>query len=69
MILKPMNDPKPMLPDCASRQTGKAVLLDIINRHRRRADDLQALVEMLPDKLTTQQDDALWGIACSLERP
>lgn len=53
----------------ASRQTGKAVLLDIIARHKKRAAELQALHDMIPDELTTHEDDALWAIACDLKRP
>lgn len=53
---------------CASRMQGKSVLKDIIHRLRRRADDLQALHDMLPEKPTPEQDEALWQIAVSMER-
>lgn len=53
----------------ACRQKGKAVLRDIIHRLRRRADDLEKLYDMLPTNPTPEQDEALWEIACSIERP
>lgn len=52
----------------AARQMGKAVLKDIIHRLRRRADDIQKLHDMLPEKPTPEQDEALWQIAVSMER-
>lgn len=60
----------PQNQDCcmAARQMGKAVLKDIIHRLRRRADDIQKLHDMLPEKPTPEQDEALWQIAVSMER-
>lgn len=51
------------------RQAGKAVLKDVIHRLRRRANELQTLCDMLPEQPTAEQDEALWNIACSLQRP
>jgi hypothetical protein len=67
----PEKCPEPKTTDCcmASRQQGKAVIRDLIARLHRRADDLQKLHDMLPEKPTPEQDDALWQIAVSLERP
>lgn len=53
----------------AYRQTGKAVIKDLIKRHQDRAADLQNLLNLLPDELSKNQDDALWNIACSIPRP
>lgn len=47
---------------------GKAVINDIIHRLRRRADNLQTLLDMLPSNPTPQQDEALWQVACGMER-
>lgn len=46
----------------AARQTGKASLRDIIQHLHRRADDLQKLHDMLPEKPTKEQDEALWNV-------
>jgi hypothetical protein len=63
---------KPQQPDnccgMAMRQSGRAVINDVIYRLRRRADHLQALADMLPAVPTAQQDEALWQIACDIER-
>lgn len=53
---------------CCSRQSGRAVIGDIIYRLRQKADYLQKLMDMLPAKPTPEQDNALWHIACDLER-
>jgi hypothetical protein len=50
------------------RQSGRAVLNDVIHRLRSKADAIQKLSDMLPEKPTPEQDDALWKIACDLER-
>ena len=50
------------------RQSGRAVINDVIHRLRRKADDLEKLANMLPAQLTPEQDQALWNIACDLER-
>ena len=50
------------------RQNGRAVLNDVIQRLRRKADDLEKLANMLPAQPTPEQDQALWNIACNLER-
>ena len=59
-------------PDCCNtacaRQNGRAVINDVIQRLRRRADDLEKLANMLPAQPTPEQDQALWNIACDLER-
>jgi len=61
--------PLPQSQDCMGcRQTGKAVLKDIIHRLHNRADHIQKLHDMLPEKPTPEQDEALWQIAVSLER-
>ena len=53
---------------CGSRQSGKAVMKDIIHRLHRKADNLQTLVNMLPEQPTAEQDLQLWEIASSMER-
>lgn len=55
-------------PDCCmgSRDSGKAILKDKIRHLRRRADDLQNLHDMLPGKLTPEQDEALQQVALSI---
>jgi hypothetical protein len=53
---------------CASRQSGKAAIKGIIHRLRRKADNLQSLVNMLPEQPTAEQDQQLWEIACDMER-
>lgn len=65
-LCKAATDSQPMA--CCGRQSGKAVLKDIIHRHRRKADNLQALVNMLPEQPTPEQDQQLWELACSMER-
>jgi hypothetical protein len=54
---------------CGSRQSGKAVLRDLIERLRRAADQLQVLHDMLPERPTNEQDNALWTVAFQLPRP
>lgn len=58
-----------MAMNMACRQSGKAVLADNVARLRRRADELQILHDTLPEKLSREQDEAIWSIACSLHRP
>lgn len=53
---------------CCGRQAGKAVLKDMIHRLRTRANHLQTLVDMLPETPTPEQDQALWNVACGMER-
>lgn len=53
---------------CGNRQSGKAVMKDIIHRLRRKADNLQTLVNMLPEQPTAEQDQQLWELACAMER-
>ncbi len=53
---------------CSGRQSGKAVLNDIIHRLRRKAENLQTLVNMLPEQPTAEQDQQLWELACAMER-
>lgn len=53
---------------CSSRQSGRAVLKDVIRRLRQRANELQILSDMLPAEPTPEQDEALWRIACEFER-
>ena len=53
---------------CASRLSGKAVMKDIIHRLRRKADNLQTLINMLPEQPTAEQDAQLWELACDMER-
>ena len=45
---------------------GKAVIEDVIHRLRSKADNLQTLIDMLPEKPTPEQDDALWAIAVDI---
>ena len=60
--------PPPSLDCVANRQAGKSVLKDIIHRLRRRAEAVQILHDTLPEKMSPQQDEAIWQLACSLER-
>ena len=53
---------------CCGRQSGRAVIRDIIHRLRSKADALQKLSDMLPAEPTPEQDEALWRIACDIER-
>ena len=62
----PPKDPEPINQCFAMREQGKAVLRDKIARLRRRADELQILHDMLPEKPTAQQDEALWSIAYAI---
>lgn len=43
--------------------------MNLIERHRRRAADLQTMLDMLPSNPTPEQDQALWNLACVMERP
>lgn len=52
----------------ACRQSGRAVIADIIHRLERKAQHLKTLSGMLPANLTPEQDDALWHVACDIER-
>jgi hypothetical protein len=70
-----MTTPVPTSPDCATpqsccgmRQSGRAVINDIIHRLRRRADHLETLSKMLPAEPTHEQDEALWQVAVTMER-
>lgn len=54
---------------CGTRENGKALLRSVIERHRRHADNLQRLHDMLPEKPAPEQDEALWSIVCQLPRP
>lgn len=47
---------------------GKAVLQEHIRALHRRAEQLQTILDMLPEKPTAAQDEALWSIAISLPR-
>jgi hypothetical protein len=71
MNLDTIKTPSPISPQdcCGSRQSGKAVLRDLIERHRRAADQLQVLHDMLPERPTNEQDNALWNFVQSLHRP
>lgn len=53
---------------CCGRKSGRAVIRDIIHRLRSKADALQKLSDMLPADPTPEQDEALWRIACDIER-
>lgn len=69
-----MNDPKPMnekhpspgepMMANACRETGKAVLKNKIQRMQRKVDQLQMLYDMLPERPTPVQDEALWSLFC-----
>lgn len=54
--------------DTCSRQSGRAVLGDIVHRLRRKANDVEKLMDMLPARPTPEQDQALWNIALEIER-
>jgi hypothetical protein len=51
---------------CAQRQSGKGVLRDVILRLRRKADNLQTVLNMLPEQPTPEQDQHLWELAQDL---
>lgn len=48
------------------RQQAKGIIADKIRRLRHRADQLQILHDMLPERPTPEQDQALWSIICDL---
>jgi len=50
------------------RQSAKLVLQDILHRLERKQKNIKTLLAMLPTEMTPEQDDALWNIACELER-
>lgn len=52
----------------SSRQSGRAVIKDMVHRLRCKAEHLEKLSDMLPANPTLEQDEALWYIACDLER-
>lgn len=45
-----------------ARVTAKQRLRERATRHRQRADAMDALAGMLPEKLTDEQDDALYSV-------
>lgn len=51
---------------CGQRQSGKGALQDIIVRRRRKAENLQVIVDMLPGQPTPEQDQHLWELAQDL---
>jgi len=51
---------------CTGRQSGKGALQSIIGRLRRKADNLQTVVNMLPEQPTPEQDQHLWELAQDL---
>lgn len=51
---------------CNSHMQGKMVLKDLIVRLQHKAKDLQTLHDMLPEKPTPEQDEALWKIAINI---
>ena len=63
-----MNKPEENVNTCspmsACRQSGKAVLKDRIAILRRQADQLQVIHDMLPEKPTSEQDEAIWCYLC-----
>lgn len=50
---------------CGSRQSGKAVLKDVIFRMHQKANELQVICDMLPEVPTPEQDVAIWNMACN----
>ena len=50
----------------ACRMTGKGVLRDLAKKLRRRADAMDRLADILPEKMTPEDDAALWDLAISL---
>jgi len=55
--------------DSCCRQTGRALIADLVARYRAKADQLEAFSSMLPEKLTDEQDKTLWDIAQEIKRP
>jgi hypothetical protein len=53
---------------CCSRQSGRAVLGDVIHRLRQRVHNLEMLSAMLPAQPTHDQDDALYQLAVEMEK-
>lgn len=49
-----------------SRETSRTVLIRLIETHKRKACELQALADSLPSKLSPEADEALWSILTSL---
>lgn len=64
------DQPKQVSPDCAQamRQNSKAVLQDILLQLERKHAHIKTLLAMLPTEMTPQQDEAMWQLACELER-
>lgn len=56
-------------PPQACRETAKSIIEEYAKRHERRAQQLRSLLAVLPEKLTTEQDHAIWSIICDLPRP
>lgn len=52
----------------ACRQNSKAVLTDILTRLERKQKHIKVLLAMLPSEMTPEQDEAMWQLACELER-
>ncbi len=52
----------------AYRQTARLVLQDILHRLERKQGYINSLLGMLPTEMSPEQDDALWHLACELER-
>lgn len=66
-----MNDEINKTPDCtaqACRQNSRAVLQDVLHRLERKHANIKTLLDMLPTEMTPRQDEALWHIACEIER-
>lgn len=58
---------QPALGRC-ERQSAKLVLQDILFRLQRKQSNIETLLAMLPSKMTPEQDEAMWQLACELER-
>jgi hypothetical protein len=53
--------------DCCSRVSGKSLLKEVIDRLNNKAKSLQTVYDMLPEKPTPEQDEAIWLMVLELK--
>lgn len=53
----------------AMRDSAKSVLRDLIERHRRAANEYELLLHAMPDQVPPEHDEALYHLLCRLPRP
>ena len=50
--------------DTAYRMSGKGAMQEEISKLRRRANGLERLHNAIPDEISEEADQALWGLIC-----